>query len=181
MVECAMTIAIPTVLGNIPLIHMPQGGTVTLGSMVPLMLVSLRHGPKWGLLTGIIHGVLQMLAGFQNIMMCTTLWAMVTCALLDYIIAFGGAGFTGPIAKRFKNRSLGVAVAAVCSGLIRYACSFVSGILIWGAYAPEGTPVWFHSLWYNGAYMIPEIIITAVAAVIVVRILEHRKAVQPAA
>ena len=51
----------------------------------------------------------------------------------------------------------------------RFLCSFASGILIWGEYAPEGQPVWLYSLTYNGGYMLPELIITVAAAVLLAR------------
>ena len=64
LVECALMIAIGTVLSNIKLFTMPNGGSVTLLSMLPFVLVSFRHGVKWGLFTGFVNGCLQMLLGF---------------------------------------------------------------------------------------------------------------------
>lgn len=56
--------------------------------------------------------------------------------------------------------------------MLRYLCSFLSGILIWGAYAPENMPVWLYSLTYNGSYMIPEAILSTVVAIILVKTLD---------
>ena len=64
LVECALMIAIGTVLSNIKIFTMPNGGSVTLLSMLPFVLVSFRHGVKWGLFTGLVNGCLQMLLGF---------------------------------------------------------------------------------------------------------------------
>ena len=61
LVECALMIAIGTVLSNIKIFTMPNGGSVTLLSMLPFVLVSFRHGVKWGLFTGLVNGCLQML------------------------------------------------------------------------------------------------------------------------
>ena len=56
LVECALMIAIGTVLSNIKIFTMPNGGSVTLLSMLPFVLVSFRHGVKWGLFTlSLIH------------------------------------------------------------------------------------------------------------------------------
>ena len=174
LVECALMIALATILAYIPFIEMPQGGSITLCSMLPIMVVGWRHGLKWGLFTGFVHGLLQMMLGFKNVMYCTTLASMVGCILLDYILAFMVLGCVSLFSKPFKNRLVGIGVSAVIVGLGRYLCSFLSGILIWGGYAPEGTPVWIYSLTYNGSYMIPEIILTAVAAVVVGKLLLPR-------
>ena len=64
LVECALMIAIGTVLSNIKFFTMPNGGSITLLSMLPFVLVSFRHGVKWGLFTGLVNACLQMLLGF---------------------------------------------------------------------------------------------------------------------
>ena len=171
LVECALMIALATVLSYIPIFEMPQGGSITLVSTLPILLVSWRHGLKWGLGTGFAHGLLQMFLGIKNVMYCTTIWSMIGCILLDYIIAYMCLGLAWGVAKPFGSRMAGVAVSTVVTGLMRYACSFLSGILIWSGYAPEGTPVWIYSLSYNGSYMIPEIILTAVVGVLAAKFL----------
>ena len=67
-----------------------------------------------------------------------------------------------------------MAAGVTVAGLLRYLCSFLSGIIIWREYAPETMPVWLYSLGYNGSYMIPEIILTAVASVLVIRALDKQ-------
>ncbi|NLS84374.1 MAG: energy-coupled thiamine transporter ThiT, partial [Ruminococcaceae bacterium] len=64
LVECALMIAVGTVLANIKIFEMPFGGSVTLLSMLPFVMVSFRHGVKWGLATGFVNSLLQMLLGF---------------------------------------------------------------------------------------------------------------------
>jgi thiamine transporter len=174
LIECALMVALSTLLGYIPLFEMPMGGAITLCSMAPLTVASFRHGVKWGVGTGLVHGLLQMLLGLDNVMYCPTLLTMIGCIMLDYILAFGAMGLAGMFAGGFSNKSAGYAVGVVVTGLIRLACSFVSGVLIWGEYAPEGMPVWLYSLQYNSSYMLPEIVITAVAAVAVMKVLDKR-------
>ncbi|MBC8545504.1 energy-coupled thiamine transporter ThiT [Clostridiaceae bacterium NSJ-31] len=181
MVECALMIALATVLGYIPIFEMPQGGSITLCSMAPIILAAHRNGLKWGLFTGFVHSLIQMLLGFKNVLYCTTFPAMVGCILLDYVIAFTALGLAAAVEKPFKNKLVGIGVGSVVVGLIRYLCSFLSGILIWGGYAPEDMPVWLYSLTYNGSYMIPEIIITAVAVVLLVKLLDVRQKKKQAA
>lgn len=169
MVECALMIALATILSYIPFVELPQGGSITLCSMLPIMVVGWRHGLKWGLFTGFVHGLIQMMLGFKNVMYCTTFGTMVLCILLDYLLAYALLGGVSLVSKPLHNSTAGIALSAAAAGFGRYMCSFLSGVLIWGAYAPEDTPVWIYSLTYNGAYMIPEIIITAIAAVLVAR------------
>ncbi len=181
MVECALMIALATVLGYIPIFEMPQGGSITLCSMAPIILAAHRNGLKWGLFTGFVHSLIQMLLGFKNVLYCTTFPAMVGCILLDYVIAFTALGLAAAVEKPFKNKLVGIGVGSVVVGLIRYLCSFLSGILIWGGYAPEDMPVWLYSLTSSGSYMIPESIITAVAVVLLVHLLDVRQKKKQAA
>ena len=170
LVECALMIAVGTVLAQIKIFEMPFGGSVTLVSMLPFILVSFRHRVKWGLATGFVNSLLQMLLGFYA-PPAGTVAAFVGVVLLDYVLAFTLLGLAGVIAKPFKNHLLGVAAgtAAVC--VIRFLCSFLSGALLWGSYQESyewarGMSVWLYSFIYNGSYMLPELLITTVCAVI---------------
>ena len=174
MVECAMMIAVGTVLAQIKIYTMPYGGSVTLVSMLPFILVSFRHGVKWGLFTGFINGLLQLITGFYA-PPSGTLTALVAMILLDYLLAFMALGLAQGFAKPFKNRLVGVAVgtAAVC--FMRFICSFLSGALLWGSYQSYyewavGLSVWEYSFIYNGTYMLPELIITTVCACLLVKL-----------
>lgn len=174
LVECALLVAMATALGLFPIFEMPMGGSVTLFSMAPLVIASVRHGTKWGLLTGFTHGLIQMIIGFKNVLYCTTVLAMAGCILLDYILAFSAMGLAYAIAGRFKNLLAGVIAATAATGFLRFICSFLSGILIWYGYAPEDQPVWLYSLTYNGSYMLPEILLTAAAVAILAKTLGSR-------
>jgi thiamine transporter len=162
LVEGALMIALATILSYWKLLNMPQGGAITL-EMIPLVIMGVRNGPKWGCFTGFVHGLLQMVMGFENVLYCQTLVAQVGCILLDYLLAFTVLGLADVFAKPFGDKpGLGVIVGTVVVGLLRFACSFLSGWLLWGSYAWEGWPAWAYSLAYNGAYMVPDIIIMAV-------------------
>ena len=164
LVECALMIAAGTVLSNIKMFTMPNGGSVTLLSMLPFVLVSFRHGVKWGLFTGFVNSLLQMLLGFYA-PPAPGLLPLVGMILLDYVLAFTLLGLACVFAKPFKNRLLGVAVGTAIVCLIRFLCSFLSGVLIWGN-LNEGLPEWVYSLTYNGSYMLPETILSVVAVVL---------------
>jgi thiamine transporter len=176
LVECALMIAMSTVLSMFKIFEMPQGGSITCASMVPLVLISYRHGFNWGVSTAFAHSLLQMLIKF-NMPPANTLWAFLLVILLDYVIAFTVLGTASFFGKPFKNRAVSVAVGTLAVTFVRFICSFLSGILIWQDYAPKDIPLWLYSLTYNGGYMLPEMIITTVVAVILIRVLdrvEHR-------
>ncbi len=172
LVECAMMLAMATVLSLLPPIKMPQGGSVTYASMMPLVLVSYRHGIKWGVGTAFAHSLLQMALGFYAPPV-QTLLAFAGVVLLDYVLAFTVLGTAAFFGKPINSRVASVAVGASVVVFLRFICSFVSGIIIWGSFAPEGTPVWIYSLLYNGSYMLPELIITAVVSMILVPVLDR--------
>ena len=171
MVECALMIAVGTVLAQIKIFEMPYGGSVTLVSSLPFILVSYRHGLKWGLFTGFVNSLMQMLTGFYA-PPSGTLTALIGEVLLDYVLAFVCLGLAGSIAKPFKNRIVGVGIGTSAVMVLRFLCSFLSGALLWGSYQSyyewaTGMSVWEYSFIYNASYMLPELIITTIAAVIV--------------
>ena len=171
LVECALMVALATILSKIEIPLWIQGGSVTLCSMLPIIAVSYRSGTKWGLLTALVFSFIQMMLGFQNVLYCKTLLTQAACILLDYILAYTALGLAMAIGSVLKPaiRSLVFGSAAVI--FIRFICSFVSGILIWGEYAPAGTPVWLYSLTYNGGYMLPELILTVGAVILLQRLI----------
>ena len=168
LVECAMMIAIGTVLSNIKIFEMPNGGSITLVSMLPFILVSYRHGVRWGMATGFVNSLLQMMLGWWA-PPAGTLTAYVGMILLDYVLAFTLLGLAVIFAKPFggPRKPLGAAVGAAVVCCIRFVCSFLSGFLIWGSLASDGIGAVIYSLQYNASYMVPETIITvAVAALL---------------
>lgn len=169
LVECAMMIAVSTVLSMIKIFEMPFGGSITLFSMLPIVLISYRHGLRWGLMTGFVHSLLQMLLGFYA-PPAGTIPAFIGVVLLDYVLAFTVLGAANLFAKPFKkHRLVGVIVGAVVVCFLRFLCSWVSGAWLWGSYQEyyewaNGLNVWVYSLIYNGNYMLPELILTSIGA-----------------
>ena len=165
LVECALMIAAGTVLSNIKIYELPNGGSVTFLSMLPFVLVSFRHGVKWGLFTGFVNSLLQMLLGFYAPPVPSFLYFLGE-VLLDYVLAFMALGLAELFARPFHNRMVGVAFGTFMVGLLRFLCSFLSGVLVWGN-LNEGLVAWTYSLGYNASYMVPETLLTMVAAVLV--------------
>ena len=173
LVECAIMVALSFILDRLPLPRWPNGGSLSLCSL-PIIYISYRHGLKWGLLTGLSDAVLQLLMGWYA-PPAGTLAAVIACVLLDYLFAFtvlGAAALFVPLGG--KNKLVGYGIGAAAANLLRFVCSFLSGIFLWGSYAPEGQPVWLYSLTYNGGYMIPNAIVAAVCIVLLCALVDPR-------
>jgi thiamine transporter len=150
LVEAAVMIALAAVLSQITVFKMPQGGSITAASMVPLLLVGLRHGPRWGILAGVA-------AGLVNYITATEPYVHPVQLLLDYPVAFGVLGLAGLGAGKSYVAG-GVAAALGMFG--RFAAHVISGVVFFAQYAPAGQSVWAYSAVYNASYMVPELIIS---------------------
>lgn len=93
--ESAIMIALATVLSMIKFANLPFGGSVTLCSMLPLVLIAYRYKWKWGVLTGVVYGLVQMVLGANNLSYGTSALAVILIILFDYLVAFGAIGFAG--------------------------------------------------------------------------------------
>ncbi len=170
LVESALLLAMGVVLSMVKIFELPNGGSITAMSMLPVLLISLRHGTRWGLFSAVTYSLLQMLLGFYP-PPAQTLWAFVLVIVLDYLVAFGGLGLAKAFAVPFggANKAAGLVAAVGLPLTLRFLCHFVSGIVIWDIYAPPGVPVWLFSLQYNGSYMLGETILTTVAVLLLRR------------
>lgn len=169
LVEGALMIALTTALSYIKFMDMPMGGSVTL-EMMPIILMGYRHGVKWGCFTGFVHGFLQMILGFSNVLYCTTLLSQIGCILLDYILAFTVLGLSGLFANVIPNKFAGLLVGSILACALRFGCSYLSGYLLYGSWAPEGMHPAYYSLIYNGAYMLPSAILVCVVLAILYKV-----------
>lgn len=157
--EAGLMIALATILSYIKVFNLPQGGSITL-EMLPLVIMAMRHGTKWGCATGFTSGLLQMIMGFENVLYCNTLLSQFGCIMLDYLLASAVLGLAPLFAG--KKTTAGLVTGTVIAGILRFVCNFLSGWLLWGSYAWEGWSAWAYSLAYNGSYMVPNIIIAAI-------------------
>ena len=202
LTESAMLLAIAMVLEFISKLFIPEmpfGGQVTLVSMLPVVLISYRHGVKWGLVAGVTYAFLEMAMGIKTVSAAfqpgyfgdgtLILNALLMC-LLDYLVAFTVLGLGGA----FRNRLENPAAALVCGSLLalgaRYVAHILSGYILFAGWAEwfftqEGFPAWgarlveslspealgwTYSAVYNGFYMVPEMALTAVAAGLIAKV-----------
>ncbi|MCL1970509.1 MAG: energy-coupled thiamine transporter ThiT [Candidatus Bathyarchaeota archaeon] len=159
LAEVAIFTALSTALSIIVIWHMPQGGSVTLASMVPLIWLALRRGPKVGIFAGVIYGFVQ-LAILPEVYYPTQL-------LLDYPLAFGCIGLAG----FFKTHSILGTTIAVAG---RWVMHVISGAIFFAEYAPEGMNPWLYSSIYNGSYLFVELVISCILVYILHRLLYGR-------
>ena len=169
--ESAVMIALATVLSLIK-IEWPFGGSITVCSMLPILLIGYRYNAGWGCFTGLVYGLIQLLFGVSNYAYATSATAVIMITLFDYLIAFGVIGLGG-LFRGIKNQAVGLGIGAVLAGFLRFVCHFISGVTVWCGFA-EDMPAWLYSLTYNGAYMLLETIILVVGAVIVGLIVDFR-------
>jgi thiamine transporter len=169
--ESAIMIALATVLSLLK-IEWPFGGSVTVCSMLPILVIGYRYKPLWGFFTGIVYGIVQMLFGISNFSYASSWVAVIMILLFDYLIAFGVIGLGG-VFRGIDNQAVGLGLGALLAGFLRFVCHFISGVTVWGGYA-EDMPAWLYSLVYNGGYMLPETVILIVGAVIIGLIIDLR-------
>ena len=202
LTESAMLLAMAIVLELIAKMFIPEqtfGGQITIVSMLPVVLISYRHGLKWGFVTSFTYALLEMAIGMKTVSAAflpgyfgdgaMILNALLMC-LLDYVLAFTLLGLGGLFRNRIKNPGTGLMCGSLVAMGARYLAHIASGYILFSSYAEwyftqEGFPAWgaqlvealnpevlglTYSVVYNGMYMIPEMIFTAIAALILARV-----------
>lgn len=202
LTESAMLLALAIVLellSKMFIPEMPFGGQITLVSMLPVVLISYRHGVKWGICAGVAYALLEMAIGTKTVMAAfqpgyfgdgvLIANALIMC-LLDYVVAFTVLGLGGMFRNKIQNSGVALMTGSLVALGARYVTHIASGYILFAGYAEwfftqEGFPAWgttlvetlspellgfVYSVVYNGMYMIPEMIITAVVALLLARI-----------
>ena len=202
LTESAMLLAVAIVLELVSKMFIPEmpfGGQVTLVSMLPVVLISYRHGVKWGLVAGVGYALIEMVIGAKTVAAAfqpgyfgdgtMIVNALVMC-VLDYLVAFTVLGLGGMFRERIANPGAALCCGSILALGLRYAAHVASGYILFAGWAEwfftqEGFPAWgaalveslspgvlgfVYSLVYNGMYMIPEIILTAIVAVLMSKV-----------
>lgn len=173
LTETAVMIALGTVLSIIKLIDLPYGGSVTVAHMVPVILIAYRYGPRWGTFSGLTYGLLQLLLGMKNLSYATSIWAGLAIVFLDYLVAYlflsAGAWF-----KKLAQPAA-VSLGAVCACALRYLCHVISGATVWAGLSVPSSAALKFSFIYNATYMLPETIVTVVAALYLSSVLDFSR------
>lgn len=163
----AIMIALSTVLSLITIWKMPLGGSITLLSMLPVCMISLIYGCKQGVETAFVYALGQLAIDISAALS----WGLTAASLigtifLDYLIPFTFLGLAG----MFRNRGkIGMIAGVITVITFRFICHFISGGIIFDIWC-ETDNVWLYSLSYNGTFMLPELLITAIGAFILLSI-----------
>lgn len=148
-------------LSYIKLWDLPQGGSVTLVSLLPVMLYSYLFGTKKGLFVGLVYGLLQSLQDPYIIHPAQF--------LLDYPVAFAMAGLAGAAKNvHLKFPQINFALGALIAGVMRYVAHTVSGIFAFGAYALDAgaANAFVYSAAYNSFVFIDVLLVIAAGIVL---------------
>lgn len=178
LAESAILIAIGFILSFIKIEILPSA-SISLISMLPVMLLAYKYGTSWGMLCGLVHGLLQMVEGGIDTPPTEDFFNYLLVVMLDYLLAFSFLGLAGLFRKAFKNPQLCIAVCCAVGIAARFICSYTSGVIIWGVYAPEGQSPWLYSLAVNGTKFGIEGTITIIIAVIMLGFTVIRKYIYP--
>lgn len=179
--------------------EMPFGGQITLLSMLPVVLISYRYGLRWGFVSAFAYALLEMVLGAKTVAAAfqpgyfgdgTMIGSAIIMCLLDYLVAFTALGLGGIFRNKIKNPG----VSLLCGSLValgcRYLAHFGSGYILFSGWAEwfftqDGFPAWgtwlvenlsatglgvTYSLVYNGMYMLPEMIFTALCSLLIAKI-----------
>lgn len=156
----AICVAFSFALSFIKVFDMPQGGAITLVSLLPLLVFSYIYGTKKGVFVGVLYGLLQAIQDPFIIHPAQF--------LLDYPIAFSFVGFGGMFAHvkaLDKVPQVKFLLGALVAGAGRYISHVLSGVFAFSAYAGD-TPIWIYSLTYNTFVLVDIAIAIAVGVVV---------------
>lgn len=198
MIALATAISFICSLIPVPPFHFPFGGGITIAGMLPIILIAFFYGTKWGILTAFVYSFIQMMLGHSTVAALflpfeeggMQLYAALIICLVDYVLAYTVLGLGG-LFRHHPSRVKGIVLGCLVALGARYICHIVSGAIfygIWaewffeldGIYETMGKTILqnFHgnslsliySTIYNGCYMIPEMIITPLVGMAIVRI-----------
>ena len=202
LTESAMLIAVAVVLelvGRMVIPPMPFGGQLTLVSMLPIVLISYRHGVRWGLVAGFGYSLVQMALGAGTVTAAfqpgyfgegRMLVNAVLMCLLDYVLAYTLLGLGGCFREKFANKGFSLMLGSLVALGGRYLAHILSGYILFAGWAEwfftqEGFPGWgaalvsnltpealgwTYSIVYNGTFMVPEMLLTALACLLVAKV-----------
>lgn len=176
----AVCVALSFALSYVRLFKMPMGGSITFASMLPLMLFAFMFGSRKGVAVGVIYGLLQAIQDP---------WIIHPAQFaLDYLVAFGGIGLTGcmrEVGALKGNMRAQFAVGAVIACFVRFLAHYFAGVFAFGAagldyvkYGSAFASAYFYSFVYQCLYLIPELAIVIVAAMLVLTSTSFRKQIE---
>lgn len=180
LAECAMMLALSIALSFVVIYKLPLGGSVTLFSMLPVMLVSVRHGLKWGLPTAFLYSLFQFFMDLPAMISWSLTPGMFVASMfLDYLLAFTVLGLAGLFRK---NGRVGCLTGMVLACALRFFIHYLSGILLWVKYdefivfgETFFNRPYLYSFLYNGSFMLPETLLSIAGAALLLFIPQAKR------
>ena len=175
LTESALMIAAATILSMTKLLQLPYGGSVTLASMLPIVIIAYRYGTPWGLLTASVYGLIQFALGTKNIgaLPAQSFVYVASMILADYVLAFMVVGFGGVFRKVFKTQVNGLLSGCILAAVLRFVCHVIGGWTVWASFELSEAGM-IYSISYNTTYMLPELLILVVATFFLGNALDFR-------
>lgn len=164
MVLCGLVCAL-TVLLSCIYITLPTGGSFTLGSCVPIIIMALIIDYRLAIVSGWVSGILCLIL--------VPVWQPVHWAqiFVEHLVCFSCLGYAGVFGIKSRWRVLAGTVVAL---LIKLAGHIMSGVVFFATNAWDGWGSWAYSVAYNGSLWAPELIITLViVAVLPLKVLKR--------
>lgn len=177
LTESALLVAVATLLSLVSF-HMPQGGSVTICSTLPLVLIGYRHGWKTGLPAAFLYAVIQLLLGLGNVSYAATLPVALVIVLCDYLLPYTGFASAALFCRK-QPQGRYLCLSLLVGTAVRFVCHVISGYVVWSAWAggewltslcetlgvPAATPLYFllYSVGYNSFVFVDMAIAVAVA------------------
>ena len=155
IVACALLVALSIVLNQIVLFRMPQGGSVSVLGMLPIVICAYLFGTGPAVMTGMCVGMIDLIFNPYVI--------HPVQLLLDYPLAYGAIGFAGLLFIKKNDKLIPAYILGV---FFRYICAVLSGVIFFGAYAPEGFNAFTWSVYYNMTYLAAEAALTVIVLLI---------------
>ena len=147
MARIGIALALATILHLIKIVDLPNGaGSINLGSMVPILIISFMYGPEIGML-GFLFGIIYLIISPYILHPIQVLF--------DYPLPYMAVGLAG----FFKNNKL---IGATFGMFIEFIFHFISGVLFFGQFAPEGWSPVLYSFIMNGSVVAGNLLVVLV-------------------
>ena len=175
LAESAVMIALSLVLDMIVLWKMPMGGKWTLCAMLPIMLISIKNGIKYGFLTSFVYSVIQLMIGMAEVIgWGLTPTVFIGCVFFDYLLPFTALALAGVPLLLKRNTFMALAGMSLAVA-VRFLMHFISGTIFFGNWSNGVLNNVIYSLVYNGQYLLPDLALTLVVSFIFLRVGVIRK------
>ena len=173
LVVCSVMVALSVALSFFTIWEMPMGGSVTPASMLPVLLIGIMYGTRWGLGSAFVYSLFQLLQALikGNVFIYTqTAYAVIICVLFDYVFPFTVLGLSGLFRKLSlkKWKHFGAYMGMTLCVLLRFLSHFLTGVTIWGQWDEGFWGGIIYSVAYNGSYLLPDFLIAVAVGILLI-------------